>query len=71
MRVRCLVTGHKWTPAAEAPNPRDANAPYVKSYAGDDLLLVCERCGKPKLISTEDFHQFIGGPGGYGSNTSA
>jgi len=62
MRVLCLVSGHKWTPAAEAPDPHDPGAPYVKSYAGDTLvLLVCRRCGHPELISTEDFRQFVSG----------
>jgi hypothetical protein len=67
----CSITGHKWTPAAEAAGPRDADAPYVKSYAGDTVVLVCRRCGHPKIESIEDFHQFIAGPSGYGSNTSA
>jgi len=42
----------------------------VKSYAGDTMVLICRRCGHPKLISVEDFHQFIRGASGYGSNTS-
>jgi hypothetical protein len=42
----------------------------VKSYAGDTVVLICRRCGHPKLISVEDFHQFIRGASGYGSNTS-
>lgn len=70
MRVLCLVSGHKWTPAAEAADPQDAGAAYVKSYGGDDLVLVCKRCGHPKVISTEDFHQFIRGASGYGSRTT-
>lgn len=70
MRVLCLVSGHRWTPAAEAPDPGDGAARYVKSYGGDDLVLVCRRCGKPKLLSTEDFHQFVRGPSGYGSRGS-
>jgi hypothetical protein len=70
MRVLCLLTGHKWEPAAEAPDPNDPDASYVKSYGGDDMVLVCRRCGHPKLISTADFHQFIRGPSGYGSRGS-
>jgi len=70
MRLYCLVSGHEWTPAAEAPDPHDTDAPHVKSYAGDTMVLICRRCGHPKLISVEDFHQFIRGASGYGSNTS-
>jgi hypothetical protein len=70
MHVMCLVSGHKWAPAAEAPDPHDADASYVKSYAGDTLVLVCRRCGHPKIISVEDFTQFIREPIGGGPHIS-
>jgi hypothetical protein len=66
----CLVSGHKWTPAAEALDPHDAGAGSVVSYAGDGddtVLLVCQRCGHQKAIGVEDFRRFISGPSGYGS----
>ena len=65
MRVICVVAGHKWTPASEAPDPQDANAVRVPdSYAGD-AVLVCRRCGHQKVISPEDLQPdgyLIGGP---------
>jgi hypothetical protein len=33
MGVICLVFRHSWTPAAEAPDPHDADAPYVSRTA--------------------------------------
>jgi len=59
MRVLCLVAGHKWTPAAEAPDPHEAGARYVKSYGGDDLVLVCRRCGVAKVTSVATAGQDI------------
>jgi hypothetical protein len=74
MRVICLLSGHKWGPAAEALDPHDAGTVSAASAGdgdGDDtVVLVCRRCGHAKVIGVEDFHQSIGGPSGYGARTS-
>jgi hypothetical protein len=50
-RSICMVAGHKWTPAPEAPAPHDLDAAGVPdSYAGNTVL-VCRRCGHQKVIS--------------------
>lgn len=69
-RVLCLVTGHKWMPAAEALDPLGPSAVSAVSYAGDGddtVLLVCRRCGGQKAVGVEDFRRRISGPSGYGS----
>ena len=64
-RVPCLVAGHKWIAAAEAPDPRAARDVSAISYAGDGedtVALVCRHCGHRKVVSVEDFRRFISGP---------
>ena len=69
-RVICLVAGHQWMPAAEAPGAPALGAVSVASYAGDGddtVVLVCRRCGGKKAVGVADFRRFTGGVSGYGS----
>jgi hypothetical protein len=69
-RVVCLLSGHKWTTAAEALDPRDATNVSEISYAGDGddtVVLVCPRCGDRKVVGVADLRRLIGGVTGYGS----
>jgi hypothetical protein len=73
VRVLCLVTGHRWAPAAEALDPDDV-APLSVAYAGDGddtVVLVCRRCSHSKAVSVRDFHRFTGGVTGYGEHDDA
>ena len=70
MRVVCMLTGHRWIPAAEAPGAPALGAVSVASYAGDGddtVVLVCRRCGRKKAVGVADFRRFTGGVSDYGS----
>jgi hypothetical protein len=71
MRVVCMLTGHKWMPATEAPGTPAVGAVPAASYAGDGddtVVLVCRHCGRQKAVGVADFRRLTGGVSGYGSH---